>query len=70
LIARDNPCARAELLVGGLRPRRNVDGVAIVRVVEEAITTEIAMAWIGKNAGNIGAGAPTVSQGAMPIQLK
>jgi hypothetical protein len=34
--------ARAELLVGSFQSRRNVDGVAIGCVVEEAPTTKIA----------------------------
>src|ERR1700720_3334193 len=34
--------ARAELLVGGFQSRRNVDGVAIGYVVEEAPATKIA----------------------------
>src|SRR3984957_3038316 len=34
--------ARTEKLVGGLKPRRGVDGVAIRRIVEEATAAEIA----------------------------
>src|ERR1700676_1077503 len=34
--------ARAEKLVGGLEPRRDVDGVAIGSVIEEAVAAEIA----------------------------
>jgi hypothetical protein len=53
---------------------RTADGGATVTVCEDKAGTDeslrVAREWIGKNAANLGASAPTVSEGPVILHLK
>lgn len=53
---------------------QSADGGASVTVCEDKAGTEesmrIAREWIGKNAGDLGVGPPTVVEGSVILQLK